>query len=243
MLMSEKEIDEQKRTLATLRHTLPRMPYSEFIAEAPPGAESPYFLNIRGSTGTGKSTIPMHITMQGAGSPYDLVIITDDETDDEILTYSEFHKLLILGRYYTKCGGLDVITFHDKRRVYEVLHRVWHETRLNILMEGMTVSSSYAWWLDRFTALAGDNPHDRELLIMSLWLPIEDIRARVMRRNGGREIKLDIARQKQDMILRNSEKFRLAGFNAWSTTTATVDYHDMLDWYAGELETNRRRMP
>lgn len=234
-LLSSVEMEAVSERLKAIKKDTPRISYEEYVELVAKNdrAMRPYLVNIRGANGTGKSTVPLLITFLDP----DLVFVVNED-NKEILTYSPQYHLTMMGRYYTKTGGLDISLYQDKYYIAEVLTKVWHDTNSNILMEGIVVSSSYGFYADLFRELVGVDDK-RDVMIMNLVMELDDLEKRIMARNGGKQIKMHYVKGKQDTVKRNIPKFEEDGFNSWTTNNRDVPYEDMVDWYLREISENR----
>lgn len=235
-LLNTKEMEMIGVRLKELKKDLPRITYPEYIEMVKDvSPDKPYLVNIRGANGTGKSTIPLLMTIT---DPDTVLVVNED--DKEILTYCPAFETTLMGRYYTKTGGLDISLFQDKYYIQEILTKVWHDTKTNIIMEGIVVSSSYGFYADMFKAFMETDYQRtdgcrREVLIMNLKMDLDDLEKRIMARNGGKQIKMHYVKGKQDTVMRNVPKFERDKFNSWVTSNRDVLYSDMLDWFDKEI--------
>lgn len=237
-LLSASAMDALTEQLKVIKKERKRITYDEYVElvkKSP--VDNPYLINIRGANGTGKSTVPLLMTLTDDSA----VFVTNNE-GKEILTYSPKYELTIMGRYYTKTGGLDINIYQDKHYIAEVLRSVWADTKTNILMEGIVCSSSYGFYADLFKALQ-TGPNYRDVLIMNLVMELDDLEKRIMVRNGGRPIKMHYVEGKQATVKRNIKKFERDGFNSWTTNNRDITYSSMVDWYFQELQSNRWEKP
>ena len=232
--LSSAEMEAINAKLKDMKINTPRVTYDEYLRMVKNYETTrPYLINIRGANGTGKSTVPLLITFTDP----DVVIVLNSD-GKEILTYSPQHNLTMMGRYYTKTGGLDISLFQDKHYIAEVLTKVWNDTNTNILMEGIVVSSSYGFYADLFNQLSASNDK-RDVLVMSMIMDLDDLEKRIMARNGGKQIKMHYVKGKQDTVRRNIPKFERDGFTSWTTSNRDVEYEGMIDWFLGEISANR----
>ena len=133
-------------------------------------------INVRGTGGSGKSTIVRKIM---------------DEYDEYIpvmlkgrrqplyyeLTRGRKKRLIVLGHYETVCGGCD--TINDQADIYRMI-RALHGPRVDILYEGLLVSGESA----RAMALAQDG---FPFLTIVLTTPVETCIQRIYRRRAKSE--------------------------------------------------------
>lgn len=94
-------------------------------------------LNIRGNSGSGKSTIA-HQLMESFPTEK-LDIDAKGRPNNYMVQLSRYRKLFIIGRYETQCGGCDQVGSSE-----EVMRRVEHyQTQGNVLYEGLLLSTTY----------------------------------------------------------------------------------------------------
>src|SRR5678815_5091805 len=95
-------------------------------------------VNIRGTSGSGKSTIVRGIMAKGATV---IPIGEDRKPDGYIITGPLFKRpVYVVGPYTTACGGCDQITTQD-----EICDRIRaYSTLGDVLVEGLLMSHSFA---------------------------------------------------------------------------------------------------
>lgn len=220
--------------LPELKANMKRVDINEFVKnqmlEQIEGADGKFLINIRGTNGTGKSTVPLTMVF----SDPDVYCVSRNGKD--ILTVLPKFKTVALGKYYIKTGGCDSGELHEKTFAAALLKLLW-ESDWNILMEGMTVSSSF-WWAGTFQERIDNQVKPREVLVMNLSMSAEKIEERIKIRNGGKDINMKTAMSKQGTVMRAAQKFRDAGFNSWDTTTADINLDEVLGWYADNIRKN-----
>lgn len=216
--------------LKEMKRNRPRIPYSAYVDRANEcPLQGPHLVNIRGTSGTGKSTVPLQMTMRDP----DAVYVTDDD-GMEILTYSPMHNTTMLGKYYTKTGGLDVKPFQDPARIIDTVTRVWQDTSTHIIMEGLICSGMYDRYHRLFQTLL-PQPNRRSIYIMNLALDMATLEQRILTRSGRKQVRMKHVRAKQVAVMRNLKKFEAAGYNTWLTSNDGVAFDDMIDWYHKEI--------
>lgn len=106
-------------------------------------------VNIRGTSGSGKSTVARNVMKR-----YDSVSPHHIEGRKQPLYYicdtqGGFQQLAVIGHYETACGGTDTITKMDE--IFEIIRDL--ATRgYNVLFEGLLLSAEF----NRMAALAKD---------------------------------------------------------------------------------------
>lgn len=168
-------------------------------------------VNIRGTNGSGKSSIPMSML-----DDPDMKIIQKPYKGKmkNILTIFPKYGWVALGSYLIKTGGLD--QFNDNDMVRKVF---WYALKhygkdWNILMEGSIASTLYNTYAELFKGAREKYP-DIELQIVSLVPSFDTCVERVYKRNGGKTIKLDPVMTKYKAVKRTHERFLEDGLNSW----------------------------
>lgn len=152
-------------------------------------------INIRGTSGSGKSTVVVRL-MEATARKDLLKQVWYDGTRELLIAPGEpvpakpavlrgYHiqsnsngeSLRIVGKYETACGGCDGIKTQN-----EVQHRVqgWHNDGHNVLFEGLLISHIYGRWAQ----LAKDNPGEFHFAFLDT--PLETCLARVAQRRAAR---------------------------------------------------------
>jgi len=153
----------------------------------------PYCVNLRGTNGSGKSSLAKefikdgfeHIYVEGLKRP--------------AFTYSKDYNTLVLGNYRTACGGCDALI---KAQIVRLLKLAWMTTA-NIVFEGVLVSDSgkpYYYYMKELN----DTLKPRKWGFAYLELSLETCYSRISKRNGGKEIKKDLVADKH----RNAARYR-----------------------------------
>lgn len=142
-------------------------------------------INIRGTSGSGKSTMihkllaeyphyPMERKLNGWKKPKIIGYMIDTPK----------HWTLVVGSYETQCGGCDSMSYKGSHDDIEKLVR---EFMLfgNVVFEGLTISST----LSRWQRISEENPG--KFIWGFMMTPVEDCHQRILARNGGKEPKQD----------------------------------------------------
>lgn len=126
-------------------------------------------INIRGTSGTGKSTLVRNIiALYGAQTKYHL------SGRKQPIGYTYKHPnggrdLAVVGHYETACGGCDTIASLDQ--IFSLV-RQSHDAGMDVLFEGLLISAD----VNRTAQLHHDG---MPLLVVALDLPLEECLASV----------------------------------------------------------------
>lgn len=165
-----------------------------------------YILNIRGTNGSGKSTIPMSMM-----DDPEMFVITKpyQGKPTKIATVFPSYGWIALGTYFNKTGGLDRFKNNEiiQKAFWYVLKKY---PEYNLLMEGIISSTIFSTYFELFKK-AEKRYSDRKTVILLLNPDVEICLERIQQRNGGKPIKEDLVRNKANMILRACKKFKEAG--------------------------------
>lgn len=165
-----------------------------------------YILNIRGTNGSGKSTIPMSMM-----DDPEMFVITKpyQGKPTKIATVFPSYGWIALGTYFNKTGGLDRFKNNEitQKAFWYVLKKY---PEYNLLMEGIISSTIFSTYFELFKA-AEEKYTDRKVVVLYLNPDVEICLERIQQRNGGKPIKEDLVRNKANMILRACKKFKEAG--------------------------------
>ena len=188
-------------------------------------------VNIRGTNGSGKSTIPilMHddpdlyqITRPYKGKP------------KKILTVFPNYGWLVLGDYSNKTGGLD--KFPNKAFTEKVLrYALKRFPEYNVIMEGILAATTYSTYAEMFLQIEED--FDVQPVIYYLMPPVEVCIDRIKQRNGGKPFKEDLVHAKYGMMKRGIKKFKQAGdFPVVVVDNSTLDKSLVLEQFFDQIE-------
>lgn len=95
-------------------------------------------IQIRGTSGSGKSTVMRQVIKQLGDPPGTFYI----EGRKKPLYYTYFNRLTILGHYESPCGGCD--TIGSAKAVYDLIQRLNPKTKI-VLCEGLLLSEDVKW--------------------------------------------------------------------------------------------------
>jgi len=149
-----------------------------------------YCFNIRGTNGSGKSSVIRAFM----GEEYEY--LTVPSIKKPAFTYVRDFNLLIIGNYLNTCGGCDNLV---KAQIVQLLKIAWMTT-CNILFEGVLVSDSkepYMWLMKDLN----DTLKVRNWGFVYLDTPLDTCLSRISQRNGGKEFNtLGVAAKHSNMI-------------------------------------------
>lgn len=203
--------------------------YFDFISSVKLGSDGLRLINIRGANGAGKSTVPMQM-METDPLAFELTYHYYGK-NRIMATVFPSYNYMVVGKYRgLKCGGLD--TFRTTEQIFETLDLLW-EIPYNLIMEGVissTVFSTYKQWFET----ANDNHVSKRNITVASILPTEEVCInRVMQRNGGKEVKIDLIRSKYRSVERNHKKFCATSIPAKLLDNSNVAIEDTLKWFFG----------
>jgi len=189
-------------------------------------------INIRGSNGAGKSTIPIRMLFEDKKA----YILTDKGKD--VATVLPQLGYALLGTYRNKTGGGDTSTFQDKEYTKEILRKLW-VTPYNVLFESMTISASFTFWAQVFGEFSYDLAFtNRQIGVMSIIIPLEVNEQRIKKRNGGKDINMKYVAGKLRTVTNNVEKFTAIGVKSWAVDNTSVSLDEVYDWFHEQVNEN-----
>lgn len=180
-------------------------------------------VNIRGTNGAGKSTIPISMM-----SDPRLEIIQKPYKGKTYKVATVFPSFgwVVLGSYLNKTGGLD--TFPNNELTFKTLNWVLKKyPSYNILMEGIIASTTYSTYRDWFYEIQDKYPQTRIVLLFFI-PPLETSIQRVYERNDGKLVKEDVIKVKHVKVSRDFEKFKHDGFCVKKIDTSKTPKDQML---------------
>lgn len=192
-------------------------------------------VNIRGTNGSGKSTIP--ISMMDDPEMYVHEIVGSDGKRISSITVFPTYKWVALGTYFNKTGGLDTLKNNEitKLTLYAALDGF---PEYDVLMEGIMASTIRSTYIDLFHEVESYY-ENLKVIIISLLPPVEVALERVYLRNGGKPIKEDAVRGKWNTVERNVRKFYDAGFTSIRVNSAKVKKEHMLSAFFKTVDKYR----
>lgn len=191
-------------------------------------------VNIRGTNGAGKSTIPMSMLKDekleiiGVGSK---VQRGKDVPTHPFLTVFHSFCWVALGTYHNKTGGMD--TFQTTEMTKEALEYAWvHYPDYDILMEGIIASTIRSTYTNLFHDYRDRVKHrminPRKILIVNFLPPLEVCLERVQQRNNGKAINELAVASKWRTVDRNADHFKSEGFDSIKVNNSKTKKEDML---------------
>lgn len=190
--------------------------------------ENNFMVNLRGTNGSGKSSVPFSFINS---DPDTFELLYEYEGKPRVAaTVCPNHKWLFLGSYKNKCGGLD--TFRTNKQTQDTLKLLWR-LPYNILMEGVISSTIFSSYADLFFEANHDG--SRYVVIATLLPPLQVCIDRVQKRNGGKEVKTQLIADKYGVMQRNLVKFQDAGFECIKLDNSKIALEDTKDWFLSEL--------
>jgi len=189
-------------------------------------------INIRGSNGAGKSTIPIRMLFEDKKA----YILTDKGKD--VATVLPQLGYALLGTYRNKTGGGDTSTFQDKEYTKEILKKLW-VMPFHVLFESMTISASFTFWAQVFGEFSYDLAFtNRQIGVMSIIIPLEVNEQRIKKRNGGKDINMKYVAGKLRTVTNNVEKFTAIGVKSWAVDNTSVSLDEVYDWFHEQVNEN-----
>lgn len=206
---------------------LPKMNVYEFLESFTPRmTDTKKLVNVRGTNGSGKSTIPFSML---AADPKSFELTYAFENRERVIA-TVFPTLgwLALGSYRTACGGLD--SYKTTEQTFDSIRLLW-DLPFNILMEGVISSTVRGSYQDFFKSVNGEMEKPRDIIIFTLLPPFETCLARIQVRNGGKAIKQDQVLSKYRTIERNVQHFKDAGLDSRSGDNSIITKEETLSWF------------
>lgn len=188
-------------------------------------------VNIRGTNGSGKSTIP--ISMKDDPDMY-IVVRPYQGKPKKILTVFPNYGWVALGSYKRQVGGLD--GFPNKAFTEKVLRYALKKyPDYNILMEGILAATTYSTYAQMFREIQEE--FNIQPVVYYLMPPVEVCIDRIKERNGGKTFKEDLVVAKYGMMQRGIKKFQQAGeFPLFVVDNSKIDKSFVLEQFFAKLE-------
>lgn len=208
---------------------LKRFDISEFVAKQVASEGQPLkVVNIRGTNASGKSTVPLQMLANDRGA----YILTKEGND--VATVFPNYNFVAVGRYRTKTGGLDGIkTTAEAKELLDTLH----VCSMDILFEGILCSTVFSTWAEQLKKHQNTSPN-RKAGVLNIVNDLEVVKERLMKRNGGKEVKMEQIESKWKTVKKNVDKFREYDIESWETTNFGVPIEGTLQWFFNELKKN-----
>lgn len=188
-------------------------------------------VNIRGTNGSGKSTIP--ISMKDDPDMYE-VIRPYKGKPKKILTVFPNYGWVALGSYNRQVGGCD--TFPNKDFIKKVLvYALKKFPEYNVLMEGILIATTYSTYAELFAEM--QETYGVQPVIYYLMPPVETCIARIKKRNGGKPFKEELVHAKYGMMQRGIKKFQQAGdFPVFVVNNSSIKKSDVISQFFADME-------
>ena len=183
-------------------------------------------VNIRGTNGSGKSTVPL-LMLDRDPLAYEVLWPVTKRLKGMITVFPTF-GWIALGHYHTKTGGMD--TIRNTQEIRDSLALCWN-SGFNILMEGVIASTVRSTYIKMFNELNATQPHARDVTLLYLFPPVEVCLERIRKRNGGAKINEQLVRNKRRMVGNGMPYFREAGFRVIEADNSGIRMEDTLDWF------------
>ena len=156
------------------------------LKKASPGSNH-LIVNLKGCNGSGKSTIPKMMIEEEES----LFLLTRNKEDKKpVATFCPTFNTVIIGTYFTACGGCDTLIPSE---VQHIIAKLWLKD-VNILFEGVIVGDIKSTFYELMKEFRGQAPRDVHFCFMGT--PFKECLKRIQKRNGGKEIKTELVRQK-----------------------------------------------
>lgn len=188
-------------------------------------------VNIRGTNGSGKSSIPLSF-LKDDKCAFELIYYIDNKERVAATVFPSF-GWMALGAYRTKCGGLD--GYSSNKQTIDSLDLVW-DLNYNIIMEGVLASTIRSTYGELFSSVNNRHTNKREILVCSLLPPFDVCLERISSRNGGKPVKTEQVKQKYDVVSRGVSYFSDAGISSISLDNSKIKLEDTRDWFLKSIE-------
>lgn len=211
--------------------SLPKIDVYEFMNSYVPRINKNNLLvNIRGTNGSGKSTIPFSFMN---ADPYAFELTYYIGSSEKVLaTVFPSMGWLAMGSYRTACGGLD--SYKTNEQTFDSIKLIW-DLDFNIIMEGVISSTVRGSYLDFFTTINDDMKNSREIVIYNLLPPFNICLDRIQQRNGGKPIKSDQVMSKYKTVENNIKYFTEAGLKCLRLDNSSVKKEETCQWFLNSL--------
>lgn len=162
-------------------------------------------LNLRGTSGSGKSTVARRLIQEFGGEP--IMGMVPEGKKERIVGY-EVGNLWIPGSYVNVCGGCDTFSWKGAANYLEEKTRLVAKNGYHVVLEGLVQTAGDNRWM----GVSDDHPG--AYLWAYLDTPLEVCIERVLSRNGGREGKRnwENLRASYDHCLQQRAKLERLGY-------------------------------
>lgn len=164
-------------------------------------------INLRGTNGSGKSTVAFKLIAEGSIDERLAEYQTPKGAQRFVMGYRvPSLNLIVVGKYETVCGGCDGI--HTQDLIKEAVINAAGVAK-NVLFEGVIVSTLFSGYLELSRKLSAEI--GQGLTWAYLDTPLEVCLARIYKRNGGKPIKEELVEAKIRSIEATARKASEAG--------------------------------
>lgn len=180
------------------------------LRKTPPGVEH-VIINLKGCNGSGKSTIPQQLIEHDEN----VVLLTLNKEDPlPIATLCGTSNTIIIGRYFTACGGCDTLI---PSQVQVIIQKLWLRD-YNILFEGVIVGDIKSTFYELMKACRELSP--RQVHFCFMGTHFKECLKRIQKRNGGKEINTEMVRQKYRNALKHLQYYlEMGDVDCWVLPT------------------------
>lgn len=194
-------------------------------------------VNIRGTNGAGKSTIPMQMMeLDPEFEVLKLGISKAGKPCNPAITVFHNLKWVALGTYFNKTGGMDTYSTNEDAKK-ALRYAIENYPEYDILMEGFVVSGIQSTYGELFHELENEG---HQILIMAFIPPFEVCLERVYKRNGNKPIKEKNVLSKWRSVVSGVNYFRAEGFNVLRIDNSKCPKERMLKNFFKTVEKYRR---
>lgn len=188
-------------------------------------------VNIRGTNGSGKSTIP--ISMKDDPDMYEVVRPYKGKPK-KILTVFPNYGWVALGAYNRQVGGCDA--FPNKAFIKKVLmYALKKFPEYNVIMEGILIATTYSTYAELFAEM--QELYNVQPVIYYLMPPVETCIERIKQRNGDKPFKEELVHAKYGMMLRGIKKFeRAKDFPLFVIDNSLMEKSDVKAQFFADME-------
>lgn len=199
-------------------------------------------VNIRGTNGSGKSTVPLAMM----DDPKMRVVFFNRNTAQNpiapYLTVFPTYGWVALGTYFNKTGGMDTIATTE--RMKEALAYAWTKyPQYDVLMEGIIASTIRSTYINLFTdyqrMVEEKCINPRKIIVLNFLPPLSVCVSRVKERNGGKPVKEDQIESKWNTVARNVAYFKEAGIKTLKFDNSQIEKQYMLPWFLRTMDKYR----
>lgn len=200
-------------------------------------------VQIRGTNGSGKSTVPMQMIKHDPDHWVEALGGTKRNPKAPYLTVLPKYGFAVIGSYNGKTGGLDRISGGAANIRKFIVRAMKRYPEYDILMEGFIASGSVKPFIQIFKEfedmMEQGTLQPRKILVINFLPPIETCIERVYKRNGGKKIAEENVLGKYETVRRNVKTFRKAGFTSVRLDTSVIPRKKMKSKFLHIVEKYR----